>query len=555
MHVPLDFTESDEKRRNWKTSIVCCGSNALNQLCSSDPIELMRPSFQTIEFPNLKKNLSSLKNPLLVSSGANSSIAVFEGSQHQCYLWGEGFSSTISKLPLLYSISEHRRIVQVSCGYSHAGLITDDGKVFTWGQGEHGKLGHGSKQYVPIPKLVEKLADIIALQISCGGSHTAIIASEPDLIFYVTLSSLQNHISPSRMDVNLDDKLMKCGKLYMCGLNKAGQLGLGDSSSQSNSVKHLMRSTSSNRSSSSALPTLVSHFDSENLVLAEVSCGLHHTLVIATSSYRLESHRSTSVYSFGFGDHGRLGLGDEDQRSYPCKVKLPVGFNAIQVSAGEQHSLCRGISSCYSWGNNSMGQLGAGNPSSLDQALEPVPIIMPEALRIVSLVAGARHSSAITECGKVLLWGWGEEGQLGQGTEKNSFFPRPSKLPRYEGVLGVPQSIQLGNTHSTIICNNLQYTPVDEEDAKEEILAPDILVEPEVSPPPIVELESNVEEEVHEVAEMDEETTAAQPKSVLLITDDDTILVTQRGAIEDKDPSPKLIRSFRDLLALREERE
>ena len=38
------------------------------------------------------------------------------------------------------------RKVAVHSGGQHAPALTADGKVFSWGNGEHGQLGHGSTQ-------------------------------------------------------------------------------------------------------------------------------------------------------------------------------------------------------------------------------------------------------------------------------------------------------------------------------------------------------------------------------------------------------------------------
>ena len=36
-------------------------------------------------------------------------------------------------------------ISQVSCGHFHSAALTDDGRLFTWGDGSFGQLGHNSK--------------------------------------------------------------------------------------------------------------------------------------------------------------------------------------------------------------------------------------------------------------------------------------------------------------------------------------------------------------------------------------------------------------------------
>ena len=40
------------------------------------------------------------------------------------------------------------RKVSVSSAGRHVLALTADGKVFSWGDGEYGQLGHGSNQYV-----------------------------------------------------------------------------------------------------------------------------------------------------------------------------------------------------------------------------------------------------------------------------------------------------------------------------------------------------------------------------------------------------------------------
>ena len=36
------------------------------------------------------------------------------------------------------------QVVDISCGYYHSALVTEEGEVWTWGEGEGGKLGQGA---------------------------------------------------------------------------------------------------------------------------------------------------------------------------------------------------------------------------------------------------------------------------------------------------------------------------------------------------------------------------------------------------------------------------
>uniref|UniRef100_UPI0037E7E5B3 probable E3 ubiquitin-protein ligase HERC6 n=1 Tax=Semicossyphus pulcher TaxID=241346 RepID=UPI0037E7E5B3 len=68
----------------------------------------------------------------------------------------------------------------ISCGEAHSAVLTKDGKVFTFGEGSHGQLGHNSSDNEKGPRLVEGL-DGLAAQISCGRCHTLVLGSSGQL--------------------------------------------------------------------------------------------------------------------------------------------------------------------------------------------------------------------------------------------------------------------------------------------------------------------------------------------------------------------------------------
>lgn len=82
------------------------------------------------------------------------------------------------KVPTLVKIAisdSDEKIVDVSCGYYHTVVVTERGKLITWGRNDYGQLGIGSKdhkntpQYVPLP-LSSKIKTT-----SCGCYHTLIL--------------------------------------------------------------------------------------------------------------------------------------------------------------------------------------------------------------------------------------------------------------------------------------------------------------------------------------------------------------------------------------------
>ncbi|XP_069545538.1 probable E3 ubiquitin-protein ligase HERC6 [Brachyistius frenatus] len=68
----------------------------------------------------------------------------------------------------------------ISCGESHSAVLTKDGKVFTFGEGSHGQLGHNSSAHEVMPKLVDGL-DGPASQIACGRHHTLVLSTSGSL--------------------------------------------------------------------------------------------------------------------------------------------------------------------------------------------------------------------------------------------------------------------------------------------------------------------------------------------------------------------------------------
>ena len=47
-----------------------------------------------------------------------------------------------------------KRIVGVSMGFTHTAAVADDGSVFTWGNGAFGQLGHGTTDDSLVPRKV-----------------------------------------------------------------------------------------------------------------------------------------------------------------------------------------------------------------------------------------------------------------------------------------------------------------------------------------------------------------------------------------------------------------
>jgi RCC1 and BTB domain-containing protein len=49
---------------------------------------------------------------------------------------------------------------------------------YTWGEGKFGRLGHGAERNCHSPRLVESLLGKRPRQIACGGFHSAVITQD-----------------------------------------------------------------------------------------------------------------------------------------------------------------------------------------------------------------------------------------------------------------------------------------------------------------------------------------------------------------------------------------
>lgn len=392
----------DVNLSNWKLTVISCGNNVFGQ-CAPDGSYCDLNAYFTVA-PVFDKT------PEKIFAGNNLSAAISE--EGRAYVWGSGLPNAQGgKLSRELSLHSVRFI---SCGLQHIACINNQCEVYTWGVDEAGCLGHGQLGNLSSPQRVEYFQRIAVINVSCGGYHTAFVGLEGQDTLY--------------------------GDVYTCGQGKGGQLGLGEETLEI------------------SLPTRIFSFHSLGYKISKVSCGLHHTLALATNVHQnaktFGSH-SHHVFAFGFGEFGRLGCDDDSPHFSPVEVPFERGFNPIFIGAGESHSVACSAEACYTWGNNEMSQLGNGmSPQLLPFSGTPVRTAIPEHLRIVKLAVGSRHSGVVTKCGRVLTWGWGEEGQCGSGGETNSTLPRPCKLPRIKGSELIPLDLALGMTHSLLLVRN-----------------------------------------------------------------------------------------------------
>ncbi|KAK1340299.1 hypothetical protein QTO34_018866 [Cnephaeus nilssonii] len=116
------------------------------------------------------------------------------------------------------------------------------------------------------------------------------------------------------------------------------------------------------------------------------------------------SHRTEPglVLTLGQGDVGQLGLGENVmERKKPAVVTIPEDI--VQAEAGGMHTVCLSKSGqVYSFGCNDEGALGR-DTSVEGSEMVPGKVELQE--KVVQVSAGDSHTAALTEDGRVFLWG------------------------------------------------------------------------------------------------------------------------------------------------------
>ena len=69
-------------------------------------------------------------------------------------------------------------VAQVAAGGYHTVICTTEGRVWTFGLWGHGQLGHGGDANERVPRMVEGLVGVRVAQVAAGSFHTVICTAE-----------------------------------------------------------------------------------------------------------------------------------------------------------------------------------------------------------------------------------------------------------------------------------------------------------------------------------------------------------------------------------------
>ncbi|KAG6746250.1 hypothetical protein POTOM_050781 [Populus tomentosa] len=320
-----------------------------------------------------------------------------ESKQQQIWSWGAGTEGQLGTgkledeyLPQLLHLpflSSTESISTLACGGAHVIALTSGGRVFTWGRGTTGQLGHGEMLNSLHPKPVSSLQSYVVTHVSAGWSHSGFVSD--------------------------------IGLLFTCGDGSFGQLGQGDYRSQSTPVK-------------------VDCFT--NNFVNQIACGMRHSLVLLNGN---------QVYGFGSGKRGQLGISGDKIKSINLP-QVTCGLEDVQIvsiSANGDHSAAISADGhLYTWGRGFAGASDANFPQLSLSSLRCTKAALGwnHGLLLTGdegvLMLGGNYHGVLCDLekmsavkhrpvdGAIKTWGWGEHGQLGLGNTNDQTIPQTVSL-------------------------------------------------------------------------------------------------------------------------------
>lgn len=262
-----------------------------------------------------------------LTMGMQTSAAI--SSTGRVYAWGANASGQLgdgtifnknlpTDITAKFNTETDEKVVLISLGYVHSAALTNQGRVFTWGNNAYGQLGDGTNSFrinpVDITNNFNFASDERAMGINLGENFTILFTNKSNLFTF--------------------------------GLNDKGQLGNGNTDNSSTPININNQFT----------------LQAEDRII-KISSGEAHSSFI-TSNYR--------VFIWGDNEFGQLGNGSFVKRISPYEItnnlmlKTDELIYSISLSYGGT-SLVTSLGQLKIWGNNDNGQLGneSTNTSSL----------------------------------------------------------------------------------------------------------------------------------------------------------------------------------------------
>ncbi|KAG8364543.1 hypothetical protein BUALT_Bualt18G0008000 [Buddleja alternifolia] len=409
------------------------------------------------------------------------------------WIWGKGDGGRLGfgheNSVFVPTLNPHLEsdVKSVALGGLHSVALDVAGRVFTWGYGGFGALGHSVYHRELLPKLVEGSWDGEICHIATSGTHTASITNSG---FFPTLAAAASETA--RVVLPADSPYLS-HILSFVPIPGAAEISfLSILSTRCNFMVPVVLLLDPPDLLASYLPTPQSrpfrptspfffrrfttisspHHPVATLIwsLLWLLFGLSMAFLLLSAAILEDVEGSESglrwchrdvihievehiwgrvpsisedegdgklhIWGRDEGD-GRLGLGPgrgpdfAGGNSTPSEVKaLPVPVAAVSCGGFFTMALTE-EGQLWNWGANSNYELGRGDKIG---GWKPQPVPSLKDVRLIQIASGGYHSLALTDKGEVLSWGHGGQGQLGNSSLHSRKVPEPVEALANERV-------------------------------------------------------------------------------------------------------------------------
>ncbi|KMQ87442.1 rcc1 and btb domain-containing protein 1-like protein [Lasius niger] len=282
-------------------------------------------------------------------------------------------------------------------------IVTRDKMVYAFGHNKNKLLGIGCASMTLQPKKVEVL---------CGKNIKKIVSWEG---------------GPRIM------ALTEEGEVYSWGYAEEG-------------LKETLKSYNDHVQMGLTIPTQIRLLSTKYIM--DIKCSITHCLALTDDG---------EVYMWGYSGIKVINVNIEPETYFSTDIKQ-VHFNGkkiVRIACGSLFSMAvSNEGKLYSWGHNIDGILGIGSVlPEFDQNLNTYQVTSLSNKIIDKVICGCAHTVALTNKGKIYIWGSNRYRQLGLGREVlKSMYPVLLNMPKMKKVLDI--AIGQSYERNIALCND-----------------------------------------------------------------------------------------------------
>ena len=293
----------------------------------------------------------------MISAGRTHTCALRDNGSLWC--WGEGDQGRLgtgneSNRNTPTQVTNDTDFTYVSAGSYHSCALRDGGTLWCWGGNQYEQRGFGGSDDQLIPAQVGGGSDWTS--VSASFAHTCGIREDQTLWCWgggnergqLGVGTTESRATPTRVGTQADWTLVSSGRRHTCGIrgdgtlwcwgsNGNGQLGQGSGSSN------------------------------EYLVPTQVGGHTDWGSVVAFNYHTCGIREGGTLWCWGWNDFGQVGQGNTDDWESPQQVDADAEWESTATGSTSHSCAIRTAGTLWCWGRGAEGRLGLGDEDNKHQ--------------------------------------------------------------------------------------------------------------------------------------------------------------------------------------------